>query len=296
MNKEIFREFGNTKIKLHPLGFGSGQIGLEHQTDKEIDIFLNSILDTGINLIDTARGYGFSEERIGKSISNRRNEFILSTKVGYDVEGFEDWSYNAVYEGINRALKVMKTDYIDIVHIHSCSLDILQKGDVIEALLKAKENGKIRLAAYSGENAELDFAVKSKIFDSIECSINICDQRVIENQLQACKDNGLGVIAKRPIANAPWRFQERPIGQYVEPYWERFQKMNIQTNGLSFHEIAIRFIGYLDGVSSFIIGTTSLDHFKENLALLEKGPLPKEIIDNITSSFKENDDNWIGQV
>lgn len=147
-------------------------------------------MDLGINLIDTARGYYASEERIGKYISYRRKEFILSTKVGYSIEGYADWSYDIILAGVDNALRLMKTDYIDIVHLHSCDLNSLQRGEVIEALNKTIEQGKVRVAAYSGENEELKFAVDSNKFGSVQTSINICDQIDLDASIKQAKKRG----------------------------------------------------------------------------------------------------------
>lgn len=292
----LIREFGNTGLKTSILGFGAGHIGSPEQSEKDVERILNSVVDNGVTLIDTARGYNLSEERIGKYLAHRRDEYILSTKVGYDIAGYQDWTYDCIIAGIDKALKRLNTDYIDIVHLHSCSLDILKRGGVIEALHKAKKQGKIRVAAYSGENEALDFAVSSGAFDSIQSSINICDQRIIDTQLADAKNKHMGVIAKRPIANAPWKFDERPVGHYAEVYWERLKKMSFDTQGLNLHEIALRFTAYLEGVHSCIVGTSNLEHLQENIELINKGALPAELVKGIRESFKVNDDNWIGQV
>lgn len=290
------RQFGKTEMEVFPLGFGAGHIGLVGQDEKMVEQLLHEILDLGINLIDTARGYGVSEERIGKFLAHRRQDYILSTKVGYSVEGYVDWSKEIITAGIDRALKIMKTDYLDIVHLHSCDLEILQQGEVIESLLKAKQQGKIRAAAYSGENEALQYAVELDVFDSIECSVNIVDMNVLENQVFLAKEKQLGVIAKRPIANAPWRYKERPIGLYVEPYWDRVQTMNFQIEDYSLKELALRFIGFEPLVDNFIIGSSNIQHIRENLAILEKGVLPDRIIEKIKSEFKKHGANWRGQV
>ena len=60
-----YREYGNSGLKVSVVGFGAGQIGNNSQSEKEIEILLNHVLDSGINLIDSARSYGLSEERIG---------------------------------------------------------------------------------------------------------------------------------------------------------------------------------------------------------------------------------------
>jgi aryl-alcohol dehydrogenase-like predicted oxidoreductase len=291
----IYRDLGNTGLKVSALGFGAGEIGDYNITEKDSDSLLNSALDLGINLIDTARGYFASEERIGKYISHRRKDFILSTKVGYDIDGYKNWTYDIIIAGIDEALKLMKTDYIDIVHLHSCDLEVLRKKEVIEALLKTVEQGKVRFAAYSGENEELKFAVDSNYFDCIQTSINICDQIDLDGSIKIAKQKGMGVIAKRPIANAPWRFSERPVGEYVEEYWHRWKTMNLheQRNWL---DTFLRFSVFADGVDSAIVGTTSLEHLKSNIKIIEQGPLDPELNQLLIERFKAHNKNWRGEV
>ncbi|MFN3871529.1 MAG: aldo/keto reductase [Ignavibacterium sp.] len=288
----IYREFGNTGFKVSAIGFGAGEIGDYSISDSEVDKLLNAALDLGINLIDTARGYFASEERIGKFISHRRNEFILSTKVGYGIEGYSDWTYDIILAGIDEALRILKTDYIDIVHLHSCDINVLIKGEVIEALQKAKRVGKIRVAAYSGENDALEYAINSDKFDSIMTSVNICDQYSLNNLIPAAKQKNLGVIAKRPIANAPWRFNDRPFGNYAEEYWLRLKEMKLpeQENWL---DTFLRFSVFAEGIDSVIIGTTNISHLKTNIEIIEKGPLNPSLTKYIKKSFNGN---WMGLI
>ena len=291
----IYRNFGNTGLKVSSLGFGAGEIGDYNFSEKDSEKLLNSVLDLGINLIDTARGYYASEERIGKYISHRRNEFILSTKVGYDIEGFNNWTYDIIVAGVENALKLMRTDYIDIVHLHSCDLEVLKNGEVIKALHKTVEQGKVKVAAYSGENEELKFAVESGLFGSLQTSVNICDQIDLDGTLDLAKQKGLGVIAKRPIANAPWRFSERPVGEYAEEYWHRWKTMNLpeQENWL---DTFLRFSVFADGVDTAIVGTKNIEHLKSNLRIIEQDPLDSDLIQLIKDKFKSHNQNWRGEV
>lgn len=292
----IKRKFGNTGIEVSLLGFGAGHIGSDSQNEKEIERFLNEILDLGINLIDTARAYGLSEQRIGKFISHRRKEYILSTKVGYDVEWKPDWTYESVIGGIDQALKLLNTDYIDIVHLHSCQKEILEQGDVILALEHAKQSGKIRIMAYSGENDALDYAIRSNRFGSIQCSVNICDQRGIGTLLSDAAEKGLGVIAKRPIANALWRFSGPPLGHYSIEYWYRMQKMKPDFPISDPADTAIRFTAFAPGVSTSIIGSADIGHVREMINSIEKGPLDITLQNQVQSAFRLHDDNWIGLI
>jgi aryl-alcohol dehydrogenase-like predicted oxidoreductase len=289
------RDFGTTGIKVSALGLGAGHLGDESLSDKEAEHLLHSAVDMGITLFDTARGYERSEERIGKYLSHRRGEVVISTKVGYGVQGFADWTYDCVLAGVRQAMQLMKTDYLDIVHLHSCPADVLREGAVSDALQKSVEQGFVRVAAYSGENEHLQFALDSNRFRSLQCSINICDQRVLDGLLPRAKDRGMGIIAKRPVANAPWRYAEPPVGRYAEEYWKRWKAMKLEFE-LPWQELALRFTAYTWGVDSCIVGTTSLDHLQQNIESINKGKLPQSMIDELRKAFHRHDNNWIGQV
>lgn len=197
--------------------------------------------------------------------------------------------------GIDEALTKLRTDYIDIVHLHSCLLEVLQRGEVIEALTKSLENGKIRVAAYSGENDALAFAVSSGKFGGVQFSLNLFDQRSIDKILPLTIEQNIGVIAKRPIANVSWRFSNRPLGEYCEEYWLRMKKMNLQLK-MDRLEAAIRFAAYTNGVCSCIIGSSSINNIKQNIMILKKGKLPDGLYSYIRKSFKQDDNGWMGQV
>ncbi len=292
----LYRNLGKSDIKVSVLGYGAGHIGDDKLSEKEIDILLNNIADQGVNFFDTARGYGMSEERMGKYLANRRDELIYSTKVGYGIENQTDWTYGCVKEGINNALRNLKTDYIDIVHLHSCDLEILKNGEVIEALLDAKTEGKLRLAAYSGENQDLDYAINLGLFDVIQTSINIFDQNGIDKYIKNAKQRSMGIIAKRPLANVPWIYDEQPFGNYCEEYWIRMKEMALKYAKDDYAEIALRFSAFTEGVSTCIAGTTNLDHLKENIRILGKGALDESEYNYIRKQFENKEKNWIGQV
>ena len=149
------RDFGKTGLQVTALGFGAGHVGGHDLDEHQAGTLLNAVLDLGVNLIDTARGYGLSEERIGRHLAHRRDDFVLSTKGGYGVDGVPDWTGEVVRQGIEQALRTMRTDRVDIFHLHSCPLETLQREDILTALEDAKRQGQVRAVAYSGENAAL---------------------------------------------------------------------------------------------------------------------------------------------
>lgn len=290
------REFGNTGLRVSVLGLGAGQIGAESLDDREAGRLLNRALDLGVTLIDTARGYGLSEERIGRHLAGRRDEFVLSTKGGYGVEGIEDWTPGAIRHGIERALRTMRTDRIDLFHLHSCPPDTLRRDDLLAELDRARQAGLIRVAAYSGENEALAWAAESGRFGSLETSVNIADQWSLHHVLPGAAARGLGVIAKRPIANVAWQFRERPVGQYAEVYWERLQALRLGPGGLEWDEFALRFSAFAPGVGSAIVGTARVENLERNAAIVERGPLPAELLAQIEAAWAEHGREWGGEV
>jgi aryl-alcohol dehydrogenase-like predicted oxidoreductase len=292
----LSRPFGHTPLTVSALGFGAGHIGSPEMSEAQAGALLNAVLDLGVTLIDTARGYGLSEERIGRHLHHRRHEMVLSTKIGYGIPGYQDWSPAIITAGVDEALRRLQTDYLDIVHFHTCPVEVLQQDEMLSALEATVAAGKVRVPAYSGDNEPLHYAINTGRFASIETSINIADQRPIDAVLPVARARGLGVIAKRPIANAPWRFPTRPVGHYAEVYWERLQTMQLNPGDMEWQALALRFVAFLPGVSSCIVGTSNLDHLHHNAELVAQGPLPEATVEAIRHAFRTHDQGWIGQV
>jgi aryl-alcohol dehydrogenase-like predicted oxidoreductase len=289
------RAYGNTGLKLSLLGFGAGQIGDGSLDESHVGRLLNGVLDWGITLIDTARGYGLSEERIGRHIAHRRSEFVLSTKVGYGIDGVPDWTYGSILAGVDRALKLMRTDHLDIAHLHSCPQDTLERGEVIDALDHCVSDGKVRVTAYSGDNEPLEWALTSGRFRGLMCSVNVFDQRAIDRVVTPASKRAIGLVAKRPIGNAPWLQATQPSGQYSEQYWLRMKAMGLDF-GTDWPDIALRFTAYTAGVSSCIVGGKNIDHIRSNIVSIARGSLAADDISKIRETFTKRDDNWCGQV
>ena len=284
------RPFGTTGLTVSALGLGAGQVGQDSVTEDQAAQLLNGALDAGVTLLDTARGYGLSEERIGRHLAGRRDEFVLSSKGGYDVPGTENWTPAAVTAGIDRALRQTRSERIEIFHLHSCPVGDLERGDLQDALDAAVAAGKIGIAAYSGDNEHLAYAVDSGRFRSIETSVNLADQWNLHHVVGRRPE--LGVIAKRPLANAPWRFDERPVGDYAELYWERLRELALDPAGLAWDELALRFSAYAPGVHTAITGTARLEHLQRNIAIVERGPLPSDVLAQIEAAWKRVGADW----
>lgn len=294
------RRFGATDMNVSTLGFGGAEIGFHGAELATVEQLLNSALDAGLNVIDTAECYANSEDMIGETVSHRRDDFYLFTKCGHTsgLEG-EDWDVAMLERSIDRSLQRLKTDRVDLIHLHSCSKEHLERGEVIEVLQKAKAAGKTRYIGYSGDGDTAAYAVQLGVFDSLQTSVNIANQQVLDLALPLARERNMGVIAKRPIANAVWG-GPRPEHSYYQTYWDRLQELDYpfladdKTAGIG---AALRFTLSQPGVHTAIVGTTNPSRWKQNADLLAAGPLPEAEIEAIRSRWKEvAQPDWVGQI
>ena len=291
------RQFGRSGIVVPVLGFGAMQLGDPALPEHDAERLLNLALDLGLTLIDTARSYGISEERIGRHIAHRRDEFVLSTKVGYGVEGIPDWTCDCVLAGVDQARDRLRTDVIDIVHLHSCGPETLRAGGVTEALTRCVELGKVRVAAYSGDGEPLHDAIAGGRFGGVQVSVNICDQQGLAAVRDARK-RGLGTIGKRPLAGRPWASGLPPSDPVHAEYHRRFAALRgaFGAEPGDWDSLALRFAAYEPGVDCVIVGGTSARHLERNAAVVASGPLEQGLRAACRERFAAAGPEWRGMV
>lgn len=297
------RRLGTTDMDVSVLGFGGAEIGYQQVPDGEVANLLNSALDAGLNVIDTAECYHDSEEKIGRAIGQRRADYYLFTKVGHPrgVENRADWSKQSILRSIRRSLERLQTDRLDLVQLHSCSEAELKNGEAIDALQTARSKGYTRYIGYSGDSHAARLAVQTGAFDTLQTSINIADQEAIHLTLPLAREKNMGVIAKRPIANAVWRYGHKPIDSYHHEYWNRLR--NLKYSFLEQGEldatisIALRFTLSVPDVHTAIVGTSKAGRWKENAQLIADGPLSETEFSAIRERWEEYAPRtWVGQI
>nr|HEX4317010.1 aldo/keto reductase [Kofleriaceae bacterium] len=282
------RALGRTGLAVSELGLGAGPLGGDALDDDAAVALIHAALDLGVTLIDTAPSYGRSELRVGAALRDgRRPRVVLSTKLGYGVPGVADWTGDCIARGVDLALARLGTDYVDLAHLHSCPRDVLERGDVVGALAAAVRAGKVRVAAYSGDNDALAWAIDSQQFGAVQCSLNVADQRACDRDVR-----GLGVLAKRALANVAWRDAERPAAPDRAIYWDRLRAMELAPTTAD----ALRFVLAQPQVSSALVGTTSRANLRAAVTAADAGPLDPATVEHARAAFRRCDRGWDGVI
>ena len=296
-----YRTLGKTGLQVSVLAFGGAEIGYEGASEEEVATIVSSALDAGVNVFDTAECYVDSEEKLGRALAGKRDEVLIFTKCGH-ASGLEgaDWEPAMLARSIDRSLANLQTDHVDLIQLHSCSAAVLEQGDVIEVLRRAREVGKARFIGYSGDSADALAAVRTGAFDTLQTSVNIADQEAAELTIPHAVERGMGVIAKRSIANAAWKYSDLPSNSYHHEYWRRLRELGyefLQGDLRRSISVALRFTLAIPGVSSAIVGTKNPGRWLENSRMIADSDLESHLFQHIRDVWHEKrQPTWVGQV
>ena len=249
------RILGRTKEKVTILGLGTAPVGEGPVGVEEGIKIFSEVIDRGINYIDTARIYGNAEEILGHIIPKRRDKLFLVTKVSTDNAARAERS-------LNESLSRLKTDYIDLVHIHSIggkNLDrVLGKDGVLEFLLKQKETGKIRFIGISGHNRPANFVrmMQTDQIDVLMGVMNHADRNIYDFEgkvlPEAIKRN-VGCAAMKVYAGIKGGFRNHRSG-YVGCATEPARLPHAMAYALD-----------LEGVSVAVVGPYTVEQAVQNV-------------------------------
>lgn len=288
------RQFGKTDMQVAILGLGGSELGFNGTPQETVNLFVNEALDNGMNVIDTGECYADSEEKIGNAVAHRRDDFYLFTKCGH-ASGLpgNDWEPDMLRQSIDRSLVRLKTDRLDLLQLHTCDIDTLDKGEAIAVIQEAKQAGKARYIGYSGDGKTAKHAIELNVFDTIQTSVNFADQECIDLTLPLAKARGMGVIAKRPVANVAWRHESAEVAGYGRVYWERLQELKYHFPDM--FDACLRFTLSQD-IHVAIVGASKPERWKMNSQIAIKGSLDSMTLSWIRDRWKEvAKPDWVGQ-
>lgn len=299
---------GRTGLEVTKLGYGAMELrGMEHfrrLSENDASALLNGVLDHGINYIDTSPDYGYSEELIGRHLSDRRSEFYLASKCGCPIEApdvpFEDrkphsFTRQNVRAGVEQSLARMKTDYVDVVQFHlSPSRSVLEAHDSIAELEALREEGKVRFIGMSGTSPELEEHIEMGVFDVLQIPYSVLEREHEELIRQAAR-GGAGIVVRGGVARGIMIKDESVIDDYPAFLQDAFRarrrlwretRIDDLLDGMTPMEFMLRFtIGHPD-MTTTIVGTASPAHLEDNVAAAAKGPLPEDLYEEARKRFR----------
>ena len=294
------RTLGRTGMEVSRIGLGLAQIGAFALEEADrVRALVNRALDCGITFLDTAASYRNSEALVGPALASRRDECVLATKCGHWAAEVS-WTAQTVRDHIEQSLRRLSTDRLDLVQLHSCDVDVLEQGDVIRALMDARDAGKTRFVGYSGDNAAAEWAVESGLFDTLQTSFNLVDQRARTRLFPRARQAGMGVIVKRTIANATWGGSRASAGTTVQfdTLHERSAAMGalgpvpgapddpVQTS--------LGFTLAHPEVDVALVGSTNPAHVEANVRLVETElPIRAEVVEICRRRFEQVGADWV---
>ena len=283
------------------LGFGALEIGRNWGmgTDKErpeeevAGQVLNTVLDLGINLIDTASAYHRSEERIGKYVSSRRSEYVLATKCGEhsnEPDTYYDFTYEGVAASIDRSLKLLNTNVIDLLQIHfgPDPEGTLDRGETLHAMQDAQKAGKVRYLGASIDGKLAHRCIMSGDFDVMQMGYNLIHQGNAEN-IRLCKERGMGVLIRSGLGNGLLTPRVvANLGNLREADRAKVEKLLALVNGDTdlLTALGLHFLHSNDGISSVIVGTKKPENVRKNFALLN-ADLPEGLLEKAIAAVSE---------
>lgn len=278
----LTNNFKNSKYKISKFGLGTVQFGLDYgftkrKSQDEVNLILKTAVDNGITLIDTAREYGDSEDKIGNFIENYKNDFVIATKLRI-IDELSDLSYkrleNKIYDSVEESLEKLKLNKIPILQLHQTVSDLYENNDFWDIINQLKEDNLIDLFGVSVyELSETKNITENygNFVDFFQIPYNIFDRRFDDIQKEL-EENNIGLISRSTFLKGiiPCSIDEIPEGlEDIKPYKENL--INLANNcELTVAELASIFVYYNDYINSTILGVNSPEELENNINSINK--------------------------
>src|SRR5215510_9180084 len=298
MSRIPLSTLGRTKLQVSKLGFGAMELrgGRRRLASQDaVARLLNGVLDAGINFIDTSPDYGVSEELIGQHIAHRRQEYYLASKCGCPIDiapatpgerPAHVFTRANVRAGVERSLRRMKTDYLDLVQFHiSPARSVLEENDSVEELRALQREGKVRFIGMSGTLPNLNDHIAMGVFDAFQIPYSALE-RIHEEVIGTAARAGSGIIIRGGVARGLPVAKDEDFARMPEIFrravegrrgvWE-LASLDELLNGMSRMDFMLRFTISHPDMATTIVGTANLDHLHANVAAARQGPLPADV-------------------
>lgn len=282
-------KLGSSDLFVSEIGLGCMSLGTVETSAIPL---VHEALERGVNFLDTSDLYddGRNEEIVGKAIQGRRDQVILSTKVGNRrVPGQEGWiwdpSKNHILTAVKDSLRRLKTDYIDLYQLHGGTLED-PIDETIEAFEQLKQEGVIRYYGISSirPNVIREYISRAHIV-SVMSQYSILDRRPEEEILPLLTENDISMIVRGPVSKGILsdRGDQKTAKGYLDHNSEELQTIREKLQSFvhedrSMAQIALRYVLSDPAVAVTIPGASSLEQIRHNIAAGDVSPLTEEEI------------------
>ena len=304
------RAFGNTDLKVSEYGLGCARIGGIFQGDARgfLRLFA-AAADSGINFFDTADMYsqGESETLLGKAFRKQRSRVVIASKAGYCLPArrrfaarikpllrpviralkirrdrlpsstrgalTQDFSPTYLRSAVEASLRRLRTDYLDLLQLHSVPLEVVLKGEWEPVLEDLKRSGKIRYYGLSVDSLDAGLAgLNYTGVSSFQCVLSLLEQGSARELIPQAQTRGMGIIAREILCNGLLVKQANEVDlksycssdEEVQKRIEQLQEFRQQAEaaGVALPTLAMRYASQLDGVSVALIGARSVEQLQ----------------------------------
>ncbi|MHC4621873.1 MAG: aldo/keto reductase [Planctomycetota bacterium] len=294
MAEMMYKTLGRTALRVSVIGFGASPLGGEFGPvePEEGRRAVHRAIDCGINYFDVAPYYGrtLAETRLGEYLEGARDKIVLTSKAcRYDITDF-DFSEKRVTQSIEESLKRLRTDHLDLYQIHDVEYGKMEQviGETIPAMLKLKEQGKIRFIGVTGypltplrrvcEAADVDTVLTY-------CRYNLMDTTMDNMLTPVVREKGIGLINASPL-------HMRVLTDKGAPYWHPAPKRVIEAareagrlcreRGTTISELAMQFALAHKDVAITLVGMSKVRHVDANVKIVGTKADPELLAEVLT--------------
>ena len=301
-----YRKLGNTDLEVSALSLGTVALGMRYgiaskedgadvagmipPSDREAIQLVHRAIDEGINFIDTARAYGRSEEVLGSALYDRRDKVVITTKLScLDAEGKllqGDALRDHMNQSVDTSLQLLRTDWVDLLMLHSATVEVLQNSEAIDILREIQTQGKTRYIGASTYGTEAPQIAIEKGVNALQVAYNILDQRMDEI-FPLAEANGVGVVVRSVFLKGVLTPRADDLPEHLAPLKEKSEAVKQLARQLTPPmdriEAALRFVLSQSNITSALVGVHTQAELEASIAVAMQEPLS----DDALNQFKQ---------
>lgn len=291
-------KLGRTNLLVSRLGLGTTRLGYAYgigsihsvPNEEEVITLLKKAVSLGVTLIDTAHYYGSAEERIGASGVLNAPGVVVITKCGHHLDRGEVLSLDEMRKTMRaevlESLQKLKLKKLSLLQLHGGSIKQIEDGSLISVLQGFKDEGLVEYVGISTRGEEVPrAAIKSGFFDTIQVGYSIFDQRLKKEILPLATKHGVGVINRSAFLKGVLAGVAKEFPQELTPLAKGLEQVKNIADELKIDlpSLAIRFAISNPDINISLVGTKNIKHLKNMVRAVEAGPLPKDILEKLSS-------------